>query len=89
MHFHNDPLWENIVVLLSDTSVPGSGKQKIIDFIRRQRTQPKYDPNTKHAICGTSPSELILLGLATHELNFFVIVAEEFLSSMSSDQISK
>ena len=30
----NDPLWQNLQVIFSDSSVPGEGEHKILDFLR-------------------------------------------------------
>ena len=70
--FHNDPKWKNLQVIFSDAFVPGEGEHKILDFIRSQRVQTAYNPNTSHCIYGAD-ADLIMLGLSTHETSFFIL----------------
>ncbi|XP_037555677.2 5'-3' exoribonuclease 2 homolog [Dermacentor silvarum] len=67
-----DDSWKDVQVVLSDSKVPGEGKQKIMDFIRTQKGRPNYDPNTKHCIYGPD-ADLIMMGLVMHAANITIM----------------
>jgi 5'-3' exoribonuclease 1 len=47
-----DPLWKDLKVIFSGHEVPGEGEHKIMQHIREMKSQPGYQPNTRHVMYG-------------------------------------
>lgn len=72
MKLATDTAWQNCKIIFSGHDHPGEGEHKIIDFIRRRKMQPGYDPNETHCMYGLD-ADLVMLALATHEPRFVLL----------------
>eukprot|EP01084_Bolivina_argentea_P253319 425470_1 len=59
-------------ILLSDSSVPGEGEHKILDFIRNLRHSNNYNSNAKHLLF-SNDADMIFLSLLLHETNIYLM----------------
>ncbi len=80
-----DPMYQHLRIIFSDSNVPGEGEHKIMEFLRHYKISPDYDPNTRHCIYGMD-ADLIMLALVSHEPHTFIFreVAENRSPGMQS-----
>ena len=78
-----DKLWQGLNIIFSGAEVPGEGEHKIMEYIRYMKSQPDYDPNTRHCMYGQD-ADLIILGIASHEPHFTLLREQVNFQSFNS-----
>lgn len=79
--------WQGPEIVLSGHEVPGEGEHKIMEYIRKAKSQPDYDPNIRHCLYGLD-ADLIMLGLLSHDPHF-CLLREEVTFGRSREKKSK
>ncbi|KAK9468253.1 XRN 5'-3' exonuclease N-terminus-domain-containing protein [Lipomyces arxii] len=69
---NEDYRWRHIEIIISGHDVPGEGEHKLMEYIRKSKLQPDYNPNTRHCLYGVD-ADLIVLGLLTHEPHLTIL----------------
>lgn len=79
--------WQGVEVVLSGHEVPGEGEHKIMEYIRKAKSQPDYDANIRHCLYGLD-ADLVMLGLLSHDPHF-CLLREEVTFGRSRDKKPK
>lgn len=68
-----DSAWQQgCTVVFSGSEVPGEGEHKLVDYIRKWRISPDYDPSIRHCMYGLD-ADLMMLGLVAHVPHFTLL----------------
>jgi len=67
-----NPLWQNLEVIYSSSSVPGEGEQKLLMYVR------KYGRNNESFVMHGLDADLIMLSLLTQFPKFYILRDDTF-----------